>query len=132
MILRLIFLASVVLFSLCGYGGRGEASAETFEIHPASTETCDEEFESIANKLQPGDELVLHDGVYAQGCRRAITVKGEPGKRIVIRAAAGSHPLITRSAKTNATENNIDLIDSSQLIIRGLRFRGGSIGMRIT
>src|SRR5574341_375081 len=107
-----------------------EVLAETFEIFPSATESCEEEFESIANKLKPGDELVLHEGIYSQGCRRSLTVQGAPDKPILIRAAAGPRPVLTRSAKSNALENNLDIIDSSYLIVRGLGFRGGSIGIR--
>jgi hypothetical protein len=131
MTVRQIFLVTAVLLGLCGHGLRGAASAATIEIHPSSTESCEEEFEAIANKLQPGDELVLHDGIYSQGCRRTITVKGEPDGPIVIRAAEEARPLIMRSPKSNAAENNIEIVDSSYLVIRGLRFRGGSIGVRI-
>jgi len=75
---------------LCLFSGK--ANAETFEIHPPNSESCDEEFENLANKLKPGDQLILHDGVYSQGCRRAITAKGEADKPIVIRAADGAAP----------------------------------------
>jgi hypothetical protein len=129
--LQQILLAMAMLSGLCGHVLGGLAPAAIIEIHPSSTESCEEEFEAIANNLQPGDELVLHDGIYSQGCRRAITVKGEPDNPIVIRAADGAHPLITRSPKTNAKENNIEILDSSYLVIRGLHFRGGSIGVRI-
>ncbi len=108
-----------------------DAKAETFEIHPPNSESCDEEFENLANKLKPGDELILHDGVYSQGCRRAITAKGEADKPIVIRAADGAAPLITRPASTNTTQNNIEIVDSAYLTVRGLHFRGGSIGFRV-
>ncbi|MGH7817079.1 MAG: right-handed parallel beta-helix repeat-containing protein [Candidatus Binatia bacterium] len=107
------------------------AGAEIFEIYPPNSESCDEEFVNVANKLKPGDELVLHDGVYLQACRRAITAKGESDKPIVIRAAEGARPLITRPPSTNTTQNNIEIVDSTYLVVRGLHFRGGSIGFRI-
>lgn len=132
MTLRRTILMSALFLIWGGTCSRDLARAEIIEIQPAASDSCEEEFEVIANRLQPGDELVLHDGVYAQGCRRAITVKGQPGKPIVIRAASGARPVITRSRRTNAAENNIDIVDSSYLIIRGLQFRGGSIGMRIS
>jgi hypothetical protein len=116
-------------FRLCLFSDR--ANAETFEIHPPNSESCDEEFENIANKLKPGDELILHDGVYSQGCRRAITAKGDADKPIVIRAAPGARPVLTRPAHSNTTQNNIEIVDSAYLTIRGLHFRGGSIGFRI-
>ena len=125
-------LALCLIVWLCLFDTK--AGAETFEIYPPNSESCDEEFENLANKLKPGDELVLHDGVYSQACRRAITAKGEPDKPIVIRAAEGARPLITRPTRppnANATQNNIEIVDSTYLIIRGLRFRGGSIGVRI-
>lgn len=109
----------------------GNASADTFEIHPPILDSCDEEFENLANKLKPGDELILHDGVYSQGCRRAITAKGEADRPIVIRAAPGAQPVITRSPQSNTTHNNIEIVDSAYLTIRGLHFRGGSIGVRV-
>jgi Right handed beta helix region len=128
---RRVFLCGLAFLGMCGSGYHGEAAAETIEIHPASTDSCDENFQSVANKLQPGDELVLHDGVYSQGCRRGISVNGKPGKPIVIRVAAGAHPVIARSPQSNATQNNIDIIDSNYLTIRGLHFRGGSTGVKI-
>ena len=108
-----------------------KVNGETFEIHPPNSDSCDEEFENLANKLKPGDELILHDGIYSQGCRRAITAKGEADKPIVIRAAPGARPVITRPAHSNTTQNNIEIVDSAYLTIRGLHFRGGSIGFRI-
>ena len=119
-----------LLFFLLAHPFTHVVLAEIFEIYPSATESCDEEFESIANKLKPGDELVLHEGIYSQGCRRSLTAQGAPDKPIIIRAASGSRPVLSRSAKSNALENNLDIIDSSYLIIRGLGFRGGSIGVR--
>ncbi len=47
----------------------------TFEIYPATVDS-QEEFETIANSLKPGDELLLHEGLYSQSARRAVTAKG--------------------------------------------------------
>ena len=105
--------------------------AATIEIFPWATPYCDEEFVDMANKLQPGDELVLHEGIYSQNCRRAISVNGAPAKPIVIRTAWGARPLLTRPADNNI-HNNIEILNSSYLVLRGLRFRGGSIGVRFT
>lgn len=83
----------------------------------------------MANKLQPGDELVLHGGTYTQACRRLITGRnGTLANPIIIRAATGENPILTRPVGTG--ENNIEIQGSSFLIIRGLKFRGGETGVR--
>ena len=105
------------------------AAGRTVEIHPAVAGQ-QEEFENVASALEPGDELVLHGGTYWQEGRRAITVKGEPDQPIVIRAAEGESPLLTRPEDQIDKHNNIEVIDCCHLVIRGLRFRGGSSGVR--
>jgi hypothetical protein len=102
------------------------ARAETFEIWP-STGDCSEEFENVANGLQPGDELILHGGLYSQNCKRSLQLNGTAQAPIIIRAADGESPLLTNG---NGNNNNIEIQSSSHLIIRGLRFQGGSTGMR--
>jgi hypothetical protein len=100
-----------------------------FEIYPATVESR-EEFETVANSLKPGDELVLHGGLYSQSARRAVTAKGSAAKPIIIRAANGETPLLTRPADNIDKYNNIEFIDCSHLIVRGIHFRGGSSGVR--
>jgi hypothetical protein len=100
-----------------------------FEIFPATVDS-QEEFETIANSLQPGDELILHGGIYSQNARRAVTAKGTAAKPIVIRASDGQQPMLTRPADNIDKYNNIEFIDCSHLIVRGIRFRGGSSGVR--
>ncbi len=100
-----------------------------FEIYPATVDSQDE-FETVANSLKPGDELILHGGLYCQSSRRAVTAKGSAAKSIVIRAATGETPLLTRPADNIDKYNNIEFIDCSYLIVRGIRFRGGNSGVR--
>ncbi len=107
----------------------GTATAAVFEIHPA-TVNSQEEFETLANKLEPGDELVLSGGVYSQNGRRAVTARGTAEKPIIIRAAAEESPLLTRPGDNMNRQNNIEFIDCEYLIVRGLRFKGGSSGVR--
>jgi hypothetical protein len=102
---------------------------EVFEIYPATVDS-QEEFETIANSLKPGDELILRGGAYSQNSRRAVTVKGSAAKPIVIRAANGQQPMLTRPADNIDKYNNIEFIDCSYLIVRGISFRGGSSGVR--
>lgn len=109
--------------------GITSGGARIVEIHPA-TVNSDEEFERIANVLKPGDELVLHGGIYSQNGRRAVTAKGTAENPIVIRAAAGESPLLTRPTDTRDQQNNIEFVDCAYLVIRGLRFQGGSSGVR--
>ena len=109
--------------------GQPACFAATFEIHPAIVDSS-EEFENIANSLKPGDELILHGGVYSQNGRRAVTAKGTPEKPIVIRAADGESPLLTRPVDNIDKHNNIEFVDCSYLTIRGIRLKGGSSGVR--
>lgn len=101
----------------------------TYEIYPATVDS-QEEFERLANSLKPGDELVLHRGVYSQNGRRAVTAKGTHTRPILIRAAEEEKPLLTRPADNIDKHNNIEFVDCSYLIVRGLRFQGGSSGVR--
>lgn len=127
--------AKTILAILMSMISAQSTSAPTeIEIHPMNAnDTCTEEFENVANSLQPGDELILHGGIYTQGCRRAITVTGTPENPITIRAAVNENPILTRpqNPNHNYSSNNIEIIDSSYLIIKGLRFKGGSSGVRI-
>lgn len=107
------------------------ALATVYEARPRdATGDCDEPFEKLANALEPGDELIVHDGQYLQSCARRITVRGTAEQPIVIRAADGATPTLTRPNATRRTQNNIEIVDSAHVIIRGLRFYGGDIGVR--
>jgi len=109
--------------------GQDGRATPTYELYPATVDS-QEEFEKIANSLKPGDELVLHGGVYSQNARRAVTAKGTATQPIIIRAAEGEKPLLTRPADNIDKHNNIEFVDCSYLIVRGIRFRGGSSGVR--
>jgi len=100
-----------------------------FEINPATVDSR-EEFENIANSLKPGDELILHGGVYSQSARRAVTANGTADEPIIIRAAEGEKPRLTRPADNIDRYNNIEFVDCSYLIVRGICFKGGSSGVR--
>jgi len=101
-------------------------TARIYECQQSAPNADQEQFEKLANTLQPGDELVVHAGTYLQNGRRAVTVKGTPDRPIIIRAAEGESPLLT----ANPRDNCIEFIDCAHLVIRGLRFRGGSSGVR--
>ena len=125
------FVLKSAITALLLAAGSSAAQADTIEILPSTSASCDEEWIEAAKRLKPGDELILHEGTYSQPCRRAIQLNGLPGKPIIIRAAANARPIITRPAETNTKQNNLEIADSSFLVIRGLYFRGGSIGVRV-
>ncbi len=115
----------LVLWPLCAPIGR----AATYELHPAVANQ-DEEFERVANSLRPGDELILHGGTYSQAGRRALRIQGTADQPIIIRAATEEEPLLTRPAEDGNRRNNIEFVDCCHVVIRGLRFKGGSSGVR--
>jgi hypothetical protein len=120
---RAISLTAVLLLLfLAG----AEAFGGTYEVHPSAPGAESEEFETLAKKLRPGDELIVHAGTYSQSGRRAITAKGTQEKPIVIRSAGGESPLFTANPRNNCSE----FVDCAHLIIRGLRFQGGNSGVR--
>lgn len=120
-LLLVVFLADGFVYERC--------QGAVYEIYPATVES-QEEFETVANSLKPGDEMILHGGLYSQSSRRAVTAKGSAAKPIIIRAVKGEKPLLTRPADNIDKYNNIEFIDCSQLIVRGIRFKGGSSGVR--
>jgi hypothetical protein len=101
----------------------------TYKIHP-DIAGSQEEFETIANSLKPGDELILSGGVYSQTARRTITVKGTAEKTITICVAEGQQPLLTHPEDTPAKYTNIEFVDCEYLTIRGIYFKGGISGVR--
>ena len=117
----------VVFLGLLFFSGIG--LGVTYEIHPAMSDS-QEAFETLANALKPGDELILHGGTYSQSGRRAVTAKGTADRPITIRAAQGQAPLLTHPADLAARYNNIEFVDCEYLTIRGIRFKGGSSGVR--
>jgi hypothetical protein len=130
-----IIKSTVILLALLFLSSSfSDAASRVIEIYPSNADTtCNEEFENVVNTLMPGDVLVLHGGIYSQSCRRLITGRnGTPDAPIIIEAALGEAPILTRpdNATHSYPENNIEIENSSYLIIRGLGFRGGDIGVR--
>jgi hypothetical protein len=111
-----------------------DQSPRLIELYPSGAgESCQEEFVAVASQLQPGDELVLHGGIYSQSCRRRLSgLRGTPEQPIVIRAADGESPMLTRPVPPGHEyrHNNLEIEDAEHLVIKGLRLRGGSTGLR--
>jgi preprotein translocase subunit YajC len=118
-------VVSLFLLVLC----RSISTGATYKIHSATADS-QEEFESIANSLQPGDELVLNGGIYSQTARRLVTAKGTADKPISIRAAEGHEPVLIHPEDAAPRYNNIEFVDCEYLTVRGIYFKGGSSGVR--
>ncbi len=114
--LVLAALAPCLLFCL------REARAETFQIDPSG------DLPGAIAMLMPGDELVLAGGTYDIAQLFTVTVSGAPGQPILIRAADGEIPIITRP---DANQNVIN-VEGSYLTFRGIEFTGGSRGIRLS
>ncbi len=78
--------------------------------------------------LNPGDEVVLSEGVYNQNSRLSFRHFGTAENPIVIRAAEGANVEIRRP---NAGQNVIDVEGAQYVTFRGLKITGGSAGIRI-
>jgi hypothetical protein len=95
-------------------------SAATVEVSPG------DDLESTIAGLQPGDTLQLADGTYEVSGRFSVDLSGTANQPIIIEADDGASPLINRA---NANQNIWDL-NVEYVTIRGLRFSGGSAGLR--
>lgn len=103
--------------------GTGVAKAATTEVGPG------DDVEAAINALGPGDELVLQGGDYTLTDAWHISVAGTAAQPIVIRAKDGELPHLNRP---EVNQNIIDFDDVQYLEIRGIRFSGGSAGLRFS
>lgn len=98
------------------------ARAEVIEANPG------DDIEALMNALEPGDELVLRGGTYSQSDLFQVRIVGTEAAPIVVRAADGERPVITRP---DANQNNFNLERGEHVTFRGIEFRGGSAGVRV-
>lgn len=88
--------------------------------HAAELEIFDgDSFEAAVESLNPGDTLTVHSGTYIDSGRISIQVRGTQSQPVLIQAAPGSRPLITRSPG-DAAQNTINIEGAEYLTIRGL------------
>lgn len=124
-----LLVAGVIVSGFTAGGGH-----RVIELYPSRAEpSCDEEFVTAARELQPGDELILHGGTYSQSCQGRIRdLHGTAEQPIVIRAATGETPVLTRPVDSTGqySQANVEIENSSYLVIRGLTLKGGSTGLR--
>jgi MYXO-CTERM domain-containing protein len=114
---RFLALSSLVGVVL----GTTVSRAATTEVGPG------DDVESAINALGPGDELVLAGGDYTLTDAWHISIAGTAAQPIVIRAKDGEVPHLNRPA---VDQNIIDFDDVEYVEIRGIRFSGGSHGLR--
>ena len=86
-----------------------------------------DDVEALINALAPGDELTLEAGVFTLTERFSFSLTGTEEAPIVIRAADGADVLFHRP---DANQNIWDF-SGTWVTIRGLRFSGGSAGLRV-
>jgi hypothetical protein len=110
-----------VLATILVVGFAVPAGAATYEISPG------DDVRAAISALQPGDELVLTGGTYVFSSRFNITVVGESGNPIVIRAKDGEQALIEMNTRN---QNILEVQGSRYLELRNLKFTGGSHGIR--
>jgi hypothetical protein len=112
------FLALVAAFSFA------PVALAQMEVSPG------DDVEAAINSLAPGDELIVHGGMYMlDDSRFGITVEGTAAMPIVIRAADGETPHFHRPS---ASQNIWDIDNAEYATIRGLEFSGGSAGLRVS
>jgi hypothetical protein len=132
--LAAIGLGAALLAALVVGSGVAGAGGRVIRLHPPGADSsCDEELVRVARSLQAGDELVLHGGTYSQSCQRRIRdIHGTAERPIVIRAATGEVAVLTRPRDGDGTysQNNVEVENASYVIIRGLKLKGGSTGLR--
>lgn len=100
------------------------AEAATIEI------SSGDNFEAAVENLKPGDILIVHGGIYSGSGRISITVEGTATSPVVIQAAPGEKPIITRP---DANQNVINIEgNAAYLTIRGLEITGGGDGINLS
>lgn len=87
-----------------------------------------DDLESAVAELNPGEELILRGGTYLFDENITLRANGTESEPIIIRAKDGQEPLLTQA--TNQ-QNVVEINGSSHLKIRGIRFTGGSHGIRL-
>ncbi|MDJ0909455.1 MAG: right-handed parallel beta-helix repeat-containing protein [Woeseiaceae bacterium] len=91
--------------------------------HAADIEIFEgDSFESAVENLNPGDTLTVHAGTYSDTGRISIGVKGTAAMPVVIQAAPGARPLITRLG--GSVQNTINIEGAEYLTIRGFEITG--------
>lgn len=89
--------------------------------------TPSDNFETACEALAPGDTLIVHGGTYSFSGRLSLTQAATETDPVVIRAAEGETPVVTR----DASQNIINIEGASWITIDGLELTGGGDGIKI-
>ncbi len=90
--------------------------------------TINDDLRAAIAALAPGDVLILNGGTYSLDSRFNISVVGTENQPITIRAKDGDDVLIEMNT---GAQNILEVQNSQYLELNGLRFRGGSHGIRL-
>ena len=109
---------AAALAAICGH-----AVATDIEIGPG------DDFRSAMQNLEPGDTLIMDGGTYTLSSYFELDLAGTEQQPITIRAATGQQPVVHY---VDDSQNIVNIVDSSFLVIDGIEFSGGSRGIRLT
>lgn len=115
-------LRDTLAFLLLALGIGRSALASIIEITPADN------YRSAMQTLVAGDTLILHGGSYPLSSFFELVLNGTAKAPITIRAAEAEQPVISY---VNASQNIVNIRNSSHVIIDGIEFSGGSRGIRL-
>jgi hypothetical protein len=113
--MRIIGLAAALLAA-------SSVRAAVTEIGPT------DDFRTIMQGLQAGDTLILDAGTYTLTSYFALTLTGTAAQPILIRAQTGQQPIVQY---VDSSQNIVNLVNSTFVIVDGIEFTGGSRGIRI-
>ncbi len=109
------------LLACCGIVSCGPLLAATTEIGPG------DDFRTAMQTLHAGDTLLLDGGTYNLTSYFELDLFGTAALPIVIKAAAGQHPIVNY---VGTSQNIININNSTFLTLDGIEFTGGSRGLR--
>lgn len=104
------------LFFFIAFNSLGQKNNEPriWEVNPG------DDYKAVLNQVQPGDELVLHEGIYEGAL--VITKSGLPGKPITIRGNGNEErPVLLLESRGNLMQ-----INASNIILEFLELRSKS------
>ncbi len=122
--------------SICLLSAAASSQGTVYNLSPA-----DDWYSVISGEgLQPGDEVVLAGGTYVTADDKMLNIAhvGTADQPIVIRAAEGQVPVITRNTYgayndyyVNLQHNVINMRGAQHVTLRGLEITGGNWAIRI-